>query len=190
MLSAIEPPSQVKRPVWLDRLGIRSRDADADVGAFVREHWPHAYRAAYLLLHDQQRAEDVAQETVLAALENSQCLDPNRPLRRWVERVATNRALDLLRSADARRTVASGGSESFTAATMGIETTTDPALSIALGALASEDRAAVVLRYVLGHGVPEVAGFLSISEGATRTRLHRALRRLRQQLEGATDAGD
>ena len=47
--------------------GARAGSA-ADVEALFRHHWPLAYRAAYLVVHDAAAAEDIAQEAFLAAL--------------------------------------------------------------------------------------------------------------------------
>jgi RNA polymerase sigma-70 factor (ECF subfamily) len=38
-----------------------------DLEALFRHHWPRAYRAAYLVVHDSAAAEDIAQEAFLAA---------------------------------------------------------------------------------------------------------------------------
>src|SRR5215218_6442640 len=40
----------------------------SDLEALFREHWPRAYRAAYLVVHDAAAAEDIAQEAFLAAV--------------------------------------------------------------------------------------------------------------------------
>lgn len=188
MLSTVDPPRPKGAAARLGRIAAAGVDDSAEVDVFVREHWPQAYRAAYLLLRDRQRAEDVAQETVLSALDRRGSLDTSRPLRPWIERVAANHALDLLRSAEARRTVATDQADAAPESAVADDASTDPALTHALSSLRPDDRAAVVLRYVLGHGVPEVAELLGINEGATRTRLHRALSRLRRELEeGRTD---
>jgi len=44
------------------------RGSVSDLEALFRTHWPRAYRAAYLVTHDAGAAEDIAQESFLAAL--------------------------------------------------------------------------------------------------------------------------
>ena len=44
-------------------------------------HWPRAYRAAYLVVHDAAAAEDIAQESFLAAIRVARPLRPWSPLR-------------------------------------------------------------------------------------------------------------
>src|SRR5262249_20203392 len=52
----------------------------------------------------------------------------------------------------------------------------------ALRALRPEERAVLLLRYGLDLEVETVAGVLGVRAGAARTRIHRALRRLRPHL--------
>jgi len=52
----------------------------------------------------------------------------------------------------------------------------------ALRALRPEERAALLLRYGLGLEVEAVAAALGVRQGAARSRIHRALRRLRPHL--------
>ena len=46
-----------------------------------REHWPAAYRAAWLIVRDEATAEDIAQEGFLAALGALERFDRARPVR-------------------------------------------------------------------------------------------------------------
>jgi RNA polymerase sigma-70 factor (ECF subfamily) len=53
-----------------ERAWVRGAQAGSvsDLEALFRAHWPRAYRAAYLVVHDAAGAEDVAQEAFLAAV--------------------------------------------------------------------------------------------------------------------------
>ena len=44
------------------------RGSASDLEALFRLHWPRAHRAAYLVTHDAQASEDIAQESFLAAI--------------------------------------------------------------------------------------------------------------------------
>ena len=52
-----------------ERAWVRGAQAGlvSDLEALFRSHWPRAYRAAYLVVHDAAAAEDIAQEAFLSA---------------------------------------------------------------------------------------------------------------------------
>ena len=79
-----------------------------DLEALFRHHWPRAYRAAYLVVHDSGAAEDIAQEAFLAALRSLERFDRRRPFGPWLHRIVVNRAIDWSR---ARALRARGGRE-------------------------------------------------------------------------------
>src|SRR2546430_7028135 len=69
-----------------------------DLEALFRHHWPRAYRAAYLVVHDAAAAEDIAQEAFLAALRALDRFDRRRPFGPWLHRIVVNRAIDWARA--------------------------------------------------------------------------------------------
>src|SRR5436309_3528786 len=77
----------------------------ADVEALFRHHWPLAYRAAYLVVHDAAAAEDIAQEAFLAALRALDRFDRRRPFGPWLHRIVVNRAIDWARARTLRAEV-------------------------------------------------------------------------------------
>src|SRR6184192_3397992 len=70
----------------------------ADLEALFRAHWPRAYRAAYLVVHDAAAAEDIAQESFLAAVRSLDRFDRRRPFGPWLHRIVVNRAIDWARA--------------------------------------------------------------------------------------------
>src|SRR5581483_12515481 len=70
-----------------------------------RAHWPRAYRAAYLVVHDAAGAEDIAQEAFLAAIRALDRFDRRRPFGPWLHRIVVNRAIDWARRRELRREV-------------------------------------------------------------------------------------
>src|ERR671929_2140565 len=82
----------------------QSGSADA-MERLYRAHWPRAYRAAYLVVHDAAGAEDIAQEAFLAAVRALDRFDRRRPFGPWLHRIAVNRAIDWARAREVRREV-------------------------------------------------------------------------------------
>jgi RNA polymerase sigma-70 factor, ECF subfamily len=158
----------------------QARDGSADAAeALVRRHWDAAHRAAFLIVHDAAAAEDIAQESLLAALRALPGFDHRRPLRPWLHRIVANRSLDWLRARGRRAEVAGEGPEPAAAAADGLS----PDVVRALAALDDQDRAVVVLRHLLGYQGAEIARMLGLPPATVRTRLARALERLRLILE-------
>src|ERR1700752_2564349 len=77
--------------------------SEADVELLFRRHWPRAYRAAFLVVHDHAAAEDLAQEAVVAAIRRLDRFDRRRPFAPWLGAIVANRAIDWVRARAARR---------------------------------------------------------------------------------------
>src|SRR6184192_4580464 len=127
------------------------RGSVSDLEALFRAHWPAAYRAAYLVVHDAAAAEDIAQEAFLAAIRNLDRFDRRRPFRPWLHRIVVNRAIDWTRMRTLRAEVELGEY---------VPAPPEPELNgDALGRIAEltpEHRAVVVLRYVLEYTPGEI----------------------------------
>ena len=83
-----------------ERAWIRGAQAGSvpDLEQLFRAHWPRAYRAAYLVVHDGAAAEDIAQEAFLAAVRALDRFDRRRPFGPWLHRIVANRAIDWARA--------------------------------------------------------------------------------------------
>jgi len=155
------------------------RGSSEAVEALFERHWRGVHHAAYLVVHDAAAAEDIAQETFLAALRALHGFDRRRPLAPWLHRIAVNRAIDWSRSRALRRETAPPPEDLIAAeAREGVD---DDVLA-ALGALDPDQRAVVVLRHLLGYTPGEIAALLDLPRGTVNSRLRRALDSLGAQL--------
>jgi RNA polymerase sigma-70 factor, ECF subfamily len=159
----------------------RGGDADA-VETLVRRHWDAAHRTSFLIVQDAAAAEDIAQEAMLAAVRAIDRFDRRRPFRPWLHRIVVNRSLDWVRARNRRAEVSSELAPATRAAPADAEHSED--LVAALAKLDSDERAVVVLRHVLGYRSSELAGVLGVPAATVRTRLARALQKLRSELDG------
>src|SRR5438034_930251 len=153
----------------------------ADLEALFRDHWPRAYRAAYLVVHDAAAAEDIAQESFLAAVRSLERFDRRRPFKPWLHRIVVNRAIDWTRGRALRGEVAEAASEPG-APDRPPGPYSDPVLA-ALARLSPEHRAVVVLRHLLEYTPGEIARLLDVPRGTVNSRLRRGLDALRDELE-------
>ena len=146
-----------------------------------RHHWPRAHRAALLVVGDAAAAEDIAQEAFLAAVRALDRFDRRRPFGPWLHRIVVNRAIDWSRARTLRRELA-------------VEQTVEPSaagraesphaqeLAAGLAALGPEQRAVIVLRYLLEYTPGEIAELLDLPRGTVNSRLRRGLDRLEEAL--------
>jgi RNA polymerase sigma-70 factor, ECF subfamily len=162
-----------------ERARVRRAQAGSvsDLEALFREHWPRAYRAAYLVVHDSAAAEDIAQEAFLAAVRALDRFDRRRPFGPWLHRIAVNRAIDWAR---ARAVRAETEAHDVAAPETPIQ---DDALLAELAALEPDHRAVIVLRYLLEYTPGEIAELLELPRGTVNSRLRRGLDRLKERLE-------
>ena len=147
------------------------------IEALFRLHWPRAYRAAYLVVHDAAAAEDIAQEAFLAAVRNLDRFDGKRPFGPWLHRIVVNRAIDWTRARQLR-----GEAELVEAVAPDGGTSLDASLLGALAALPPDHRAVIVLRHLLEYTPGEIAELLGLPRGTVNSRLRRGLDALQEQL--------
>ena len=142
-----------------------------------RLHWPRAYRAAYLVVHDAAGAEDIAQEAFLAAVRALDRFDRRRPFGPWLHRIVVNRAIDWARARSLRGEV--GVDEALAT----VEDDRDGLPLRALAALPPEQRAVIVLRHLLEYTPGEIARLLDLPRGTVNSRLRRGLDTLSREVE-------
>jgi RNA polymerase sigma-70 factor, ECF subfamily len=154
--------------------------SQADLEALFRRHWPRAYRAAFLIVHDHAAAEDIAQEAFVAAIRRLDRFDRRR-FAPWLAAIVANRAIDWVRARNARRETGEPGPEPEAPP---VPRYSDEVLA-ALATLSPEHRAVVVMRYVLEYTPGEIARALELPRGTVNSRLRRGLDALEQRIRQA-----
>lgn len=149
-----------------------------ELGAIFDRHWPRVWRAAYAVCGDRELASDAAQDAFLRAGAALHRFDRSRPIEPWLVRIAVNRAIDLVR---ARRREA--GEDALPESFSFDPPLPDEELGDALRRLGPDRRAVIALHYWLDYTTPEIAEILGVPLGTVNSRLARALRDLRLELE-------
>jgi RNA polymerase sigma-70 factor (ECF subfamily) len=170
----------------LDESTLIRRSINGDVAAWeplVRAHQNEVFRFAYLLLGDPDDAEDVAQETFLRAWKYLRRFDAMRPLRPWLLSIAKNLASNWRRSTGRYMSALTRAFRDEPVPDS-IEEKTAKALQAndlweAVQGLKTADQQIVYLRYFLELSVTETAEVLNVAEGTVKSRLSRALEKLR-----------
>lgn len=138
----------------------------------------------------ETRAEDLTQEIFLQLWNNPQRFNAERgSLRSYLLMQAHGRAIDVLRSDNARAARESAQNLRTTLELPGTEATALSLLERAeidelVAALPENERHAIVLAYFGGHTYRDVARLLAVPEGTIKSRIRSGLRRLRG--EGAS----
>ena len=169
----------------------RARAGDREAfGVLVTRHQRAALRTAFAIGGSESEAEDVTQEAFVKAFRSLRRFEDGRPLRPWLMQIVANEARNRRRSRGRRerlavRAASVGGGLSGSAEDVALGEVTAGELRAALARLDDRDRTVVALRYFAGLSEAETAAALEIPPGTVKSRLSRALGRLRAELGGA-----
>jgi RNA polymerase sigma factor (sigma-70 family) len=161
-------------------------------GRLLARHQEVAFRASYFVTGSTAEAEEATQEACVKAWMALDRFRPDAPFRPWLVQIAVNEARNRRRSAGRRAglTLRLSGEPVSAAAAPSAE---DEALAAAertrlvaaLEELREEDQLVIAARYLLGLSEAETATALGLRRGTVKSRLSRALGRLRVRLEQA-----
>jgi RNA polymerase sigma-70 factor (ECF subfamily) len=151
------------------------------------ENYGRMYAYAYLRLGNADDAEDVASAVFTEAVRSiSTFRYRGIPVASWLYRIAHHETVDALK----RRRSALPLEDDHAVATDGAAFTAIEdrhTLGAALGAVKTEHREVLLLRFVEDRSVRDTAAALRKSEGAVKVLQTRALRALRSKLGGSPD---
>jgi RNA polymerase sigma-70 factor (ECF subfamily) len=151
----------------------RRRSIARTFGELLERHEREIFAYALRLTGSRQDAEDVYQDTFLAAFRAWP--PPRRDNERaWLYRIATNKAID-----GSRRRRATVSLEDLRLAAPNRDGVTLLDLARAVRVLPAGQRAAFVLRAVEGRPYRDIAVALECSEEAARTRVSEAMKKVR-----------
>ncbi|MBP1634570.1 MAG: sigW 7 [Acidobacteria bacterium] len=162
-------------------------DRDAFEGIY-RQHAGRLYNLAFRMSGGANDADDLLQEIFLQAYRKLDSYKGDASLGTWLYRLAVNLCLDRLRSRQGRMdrvtdSIDEDDAPEVAAAGRPAElNVTRLDLERAVGELPPSYRAAFVLHDVEGYQHDEIARMLDITEGSSKSLLHKARRRLRALL--------
>jgi RNA polymerase sigma factor (sigma-70 family) len=158
--------------------------ADRAFEKLYQRHVGDVYRYALVVTRNPADAEDVTQTTFLNAYRAFARGERPRTAQNWLIAIAHNVCRQRFRQLQRRPNELPFDEETVEpAADEGSPTAED--IRRALGHLAFNQRAALVMRELEGRSYAEIAEVLQLSTSAVETLLFRARRALREQLEGS-----
>jgi RNA polymerase sigma-70 factor, ECF subfamily len=185
------PAAELSDEAIVDR--IRGGDA-ALYEILIRRHNQRLYRTIRAILRDDRDVEDVMQQAYVDAYLHLDQFKGEAQFATWLTRIAVNRAIRAGRGTERRLSLVTSDNdhdlaiERAPAADLGPEHTMyghelHAVLESLIDELPDQFRVVFVLREVEGLSTAETAASLSINEDTVKTRLHRAKRILRDQLD-------
>ena len=173
---------------------VRSGDKDS-FRLLVERHSQTIFRLAFRMMENEQDAEEVVQETFLRAYRALDGFESRANFGTWIYRIALNRCYDLLAQRKSRPITQSREDPDAPDLVEQIPTTNpNPERSVlsreievrvrsAMEQLTTGERIAFVLRHFEGRSIEEIARALNVRQGLAKNRVHRAVKKLRQQLQ-------
>jgi RNA polymerase sigma-70 factor (ECF subfamily) len=154
----------------------------ADFLASARPALDRAYRLAGLLLADAHEAEDAAQDALIIAWQSFDTLREADRFDAWFDRILVNRCRDRLRRRSIVRFIPIDGEQEPAGRDPFVAFIERDALLACLAGLTPDERIVVVLRFWADLPLEGIAERLAWPIGTVKSRLHRALGRLRAVL--------
>ena len=161
-------------------------DKDA-FAALVAPHVPVAFRAAYLITGSAADAQDAAQDGLVKAWLALRRFRPGAAFRPWLLQIVVNEARNRRRSLGRQERLAlrlAQAPEETVPGAEGIALAGErrARLLAAVQELREDDQLVIAARYFVGLSEAETAAALSLRLGTVKSRLSRALARLREAL--------
>jgi RNA polymerase sigma-70 factor (ECF subfamily) len=168
---------------------LAERCGRGELGAFeelYRQHARRLYNLALRMLGNTADAEDAVQDTFLVAHRRLDSFRGEASLGTWLYRLGVNQCLDRMRSRSGREAHATDSLDEPQHTWQPASPADTPVerldLRAAIARLADGARAVFVLHDVEGLEHREIARALGISEGTSKSQLHKARMRLRELL--------
>ena len=152
--------------------------ADEDIEQTIIEYSDLLYKICFLILKDDSDVQDVLQETFIKYMTKSPDFESEDHKKAWLIKISQNKCKEFLRFHKRHATVPLEEVEESFSVTDGMDTDTSNILSL-IWNLKYKLKSVVILYYIEGYKVNEVARILGISESAVKKRLERARKELR-----------
>lgn len=152
--------------------------SDEEVEQTIIEYSDLLYKICFLILKDDSDVQDVLQETFIKYMTKSPDFESEDHKKAWLIKVSQNKCKEFLRFHKKHAAVPLEEVEESFSVTDGMDTDTSNILSL-IWNLKYKLKSVVILYYIEGYKVNEVARILGISESAVKKRLERARKELR-----------
>ncbi|MEK5529434.1 sigma-70 family RNA polymerase sigma factor [Viridibacillus sp. FSL R5-0468] len=148
---------------------------------FVTENHTNLYRFSYSYMKNQQDALDVVQESIRKGLSSLHTLEDESVMKSWMYRIVINTSIDGIRK---RKKVIMMETDDIEYHLTGVtDEYTNMDLKKAIESLPNSYRAIIMLRFFEDMKIDEIANVLEENVNTIKTRLYKALKLLKIELE-------
>lgn len=164
----------------IDEILVR-KAVKGDAGAFLKlckQYQDGLYKTAYGMLGNEHDAADAVQEALLNSYRDIKKLRHPQRFKNWLYRILVNRCIDIIRQRQRTTPV----EEIWVPDTVDYNSEIKLDISQAVAALDYQHRVVVVLRFFQDMTIKDIAEVLDCPIGTVKSRLHRALHKLRTNL--------
>lgn len=148
--------------------------------ALLIQNYQKYYRLAYTYVKSEPDALDVVQETAYKAIKGCRSIKQEEYLDTWITRIVINTATDLLRKRSAT-VLMDPQAEAWEEPQE--DTYHDLDLQTALTCLDANERTTIILRFFEDRKLEEIAQITEVGVNTVKSRLYRALKKLKITLE-------
>lgn len=184
----------LREGIVLEDVGVlveRARRGDAKAyEALVFRYWEAAFRTAVVITGDTEEAEDAAQEAFIKAHRALDTFREGSSFGPWLLSIVANDAKNRRRAFGRRKALALRASEdirpedpSDSPSASLLTTEKHETLLEAINTLREKDRLVITCRYLLELSEEETAAALGCAKGTVKSRLSRAMKRLRKRMD-------
>lgn len=152
-------------------------DAEAEVERILLSNYEKYYRLAYSYAGNEQDAMDIVQESAYKAIRECNKIKELSYAGTWVYRLVINTALDFVRKRGRETSLPENLAQEYH------DTYQDIDVMEALKKLEAQERAIIILKYFEGLKLEEVARAVGENINTVKSRMYRALKKLRVNLE-------
>lgn len=160
----------------------KAHNGDA-YGQLVDRYKNALYRHCFALLKDEDAAEDIAQDTFIAAYYKLDSFDDSRRFSTWLFKIATNKGLNYLRASKKTSLISDGQLERIVAPHHSPhQEAEDNELHNAVAKLDPKYQAVVAMYYFEGMDYETISDILGKPLGSVKGWMNRAKKQLRKEL--------
>jgi RNA polymerase sigma-70 factor (ECF subfamily) len=157
---------------------------------WIQKYYDRLAYVAFTYVHDQNRAEDLVQQSFINAyLSTDQLKDPTRPYP-WLVRIVINQCLNETRKNRREQPMEFLPEQrSMSTEDIYMQQSRNKEVYATIMSLPEKFRTPIILYYFEELSIREIADALKLSEGAVKTRLSRGRDQLKNKLKGVETDG-
>ncbi len=172
--------NEQEQRIYTELAVIRCQQGEKEAFELIVELWQKPMLVfAFRYLDQEIDAWDAVQETWFSVIKGLNKLQNPSLFVSWLFRILTNKCIDRIRKKQAEERLLRNANIKLESSEISNES---ESLTQAIQRLSDEHKTLIMLRFVQGLQIGQIATMLNIAEGTVKSRLHRVLARLREIL--------